>query len=210
MQWLCQRAEVTQPVDCIRSNAVCNAGGGERRQQTGDFATARKRPPKPRRLRHLLAISIGVCALNGCDRGAGDAPPVPAQPVGDMHDTMTWLLDPAADVIWDSAGFVLTADGETALAPTTEDGWARVRHSAVVVAEGGNLLLLPHLQPDPADGLGTEAWVEFAQGMTRIAVEAIAAVDAKDADALFETGGHLYNVCLACHQVYARGDEGDA
>ena len=105
---------------------------------------------------------------------------------------------------------MLTAEGETSLAPTTDEGWARVRHSAVVVAEGGNLLLLPHLLPDPADGLGTDAWVEFAHGMTRIGTEAIAAVDAKDADVLFEVGGHLYNVCLACHQVYARGDEGDA
>lgn len=127
-----------------------------------------------------------------------------------MHDTMTWFLDPAADVLWSSAGFVLTAEGETSLAPTTEEGWARVRHSAVVVAEGGNLLLLPHLLPDPAEGIGTEAWVEFAQGMTRIGMEAVAAVDAQDADALFTAGGHLYNVCLACHQVYARPEEDGA
>ena len=35
----------------------------------------------------------------------------------------------------------------------------------------------------------------------------MAAVDAKDADALFEVGGKLYNVCRACHQVYARPED---
>lgn len=62
---------------------------------------------------------------------------------------------------------------------------------------------MPHLVPE-ADA---EAWIEFSRGMTRVALEALAAVDAKDSAALFETGGHLYNVCLACHQVYARGEE---
>ena len=62
---------------------------------------------------------------------------------------------------------------------------------------------MPHLVPET----NAEAWIEFSHGMTRVAREALAAVDAKDSDALFETGGHLYNVCLACHQVYARDEE---
>ena len=151
-----------------------------------------------RRIVGALAVAI---LLSSCTREAGDE--LPVQAVGDLHDTMTWVLDPAADVIWGSAGWVLTAEGTQDLTPTTEEGWDRVRHSAAVLAESGNLLLMPHLVPE-ADG---EAWVEFSRGMTRVAQEALAAVDAKDSDALFETGGHLYNVCLACHQVYARGEE---
>lgn len=151
-----------------------------------------------RRTVGALAVAI---LLSSCTRESGDE--LPVQAVGDLHDTMTWVLDPAADVIWGSAGWVLTAEGTQDLTPTTEEGWDRVRHSAAVLAESGNLLLMPHLVPE-ADG---EAWVEFSRGMTRVAQEALAAVDAKDSDALFETGGHLYNVCLACHQVYARGEE---
>lgn len=128
---------------------------------------------------------------------------LPVQPVGDLHDTMTWVLDPAADVIWGSAGWIITAEGAQDLTPTTEEGWGQVRHSAAVVAESGNLLLMPHHLPET----DAEAWVEFSRGMTRVAQQALAAVDAQDSDALFETGGHLYNVCLACHQVYARGEE---
>ena len=139
--------------------------------------------------------------LVSCTQDAGDE--LPVQPVGDLHDTMTWVLDPAADVIWGSTGWIITAQGAQDLTPTTEEGWDKVRHSAWVVAESGNLLLMPHLLPER----DAEAWVEFARGMTRVAQQALAAVDAQDSDALFETGGNLYNVCLACHQVYARGEE---
>lgn len=148
-----------------------------------------------------VAALLAALALLSCTPEADNE--LPVQVVGDMHDTMTWVLDPAADVIWGSAGFVLTAEGERDLTPTTEDGWNRVRHSAAVVAESGNLLLMPHLAPET----NADAWNEFAHGMTRVAKEAMAAVDGKDSDALFETGGHLYNVCLACHQAYARGEE---
>lgn len=150
--------------------------------------------------RTVGAFSVAILLLS-CAPETGDD--LPVQAVGDLHDTMTWVLDPAADVIWGSAGWIITAEGTRDLAPTTDAGWDRVRHGAAVVAESGNLLLLPHLAPET----NAEAWVEFARGMTRVAREALAAVDSRDSAALFETGGHLYNVCLACHQVYARGGE---
>ena len=160
-----------------------------------------------RRTIGLSAAALAI-ALAGCDRRAESAAPAP-QPVGDLLETMNWVLDPAADAIWDGAGFVITAAGEESLAPTAEEGWAAVRHGAAVVAEGGNLLLMPHLLPAADEGPGIDAWVEYARGMTRIAEQALAAVDAQDAEALFEVGGHLYNVCLACHQAYARPEDGD-
>lgn len=154
----------------------------------------------------LAALAAGIVCC-GCE---SDAPAVAArvQPVGDVKQTMTWLLDPAADVIWGSAGFVLSVDGERNLAPTTDEEWAAVHHAAAVVAEGGNLLLLPHLLPEVSDageyGQSEAAWVEFSNGMTRVAQQAMQAAEDQDAAALFEIGGHLYNVCRACHQVFAR------
>ena len=149
----------------------------------------------------IVGAFAAAILLLSCERESVDE--LPVQAVGDLHDTMTWILDPAADVVWGSAGWIITAEGTEDLTPATDEGWDRVRHSAAVLAESGNLMLLPHLAPE-TDGA---AWVEFSRGMTRVAQQALAAVDAKDSDALFETGGHLYNVCLACHQVYARGEE---
>ncbi len=143
-----------------------------------------------------VALLLVSCAPENGDE-------LPVQPVGDLHDTMAWVLDPAADVIWGSAGWIITGEGAQDLTPTTQDAWDQVRHSAAVIAESGNLLLMPHLQPET----DAEAWVEFSRGMTRVAQQALDAVDAQDSDALFETGGDLYNVCLACHQAYARGEE---
>ena len=149
----------------------------------------------------MIAALAAAAFLASCTPDADNE--LPVQAVGDLHDTMTWVLDPAADVIWGSAGWIITAEGVHDLTPTTDEGWNRVRHGAAVVAESGNLLLMPHLMPETDAG----AWNEFARGMTRVAKEALAAVDARDSGALFETGGHLYNVCLACHQVYARGEQ---
>ena len=148
-----------------------------------------------------IVVAALAALLVSCTQETADE--LPVQAVGDLHDTMTWVLDPAADVVWGSSGWIVTAEGEHDLTPTTEEGWNQVRHSAAVLAESGNLLLMPHLVPET----NAEAWTEFSHGMTRVAQHAMAAVDAKDSAALFETGGHLYNVCLACHQVYARGEE---
>lgn len=149
----------------------------------------------------IVGAFAATIFLLSCSQETADE--LPVQVVGDLHDTMTWVLDPAADVIWGSAGWVLTAEGTQDLTPTTEEGWDQVRHSAAVLAESGNLLLMPHLVPES----DAEAWIEFSRGMTSVAQEALSAVDAKDSAALFEIGGHLYNVCLACHQAYERGEE---
>ncbi len=116
----------------------------------------------------------------------------------EMHDLMALVLDPAADIIWGSAGAVITAEGERDLAPTTVAGWDRVRQGAASVIESANLLLLPTRAVDNAD------WREFSLGLVTMGNKAMAAAEAQDADALFQAGADLYQVCVACHQQYDR------
>lgn len=115
-----------------------------------------------------------------------------------MQELMAHVLDPAADIIWASAGSIVTAEGETDLAPTDDEGWLHVENGAAAVIESANLLLLPGRAEDDAD------WREFALGMASMGRKAMAAAEAKDADALFAAGADLYQVCLACHQQYDR------
>ena len=125
--------------------------------------------------------------------------PEPAKPYvdsGDMAYFMGHLLDPAADVIWRSAGTISTLAGEEDLAPTTDEGWFQVEHSAVVITEAANLLMQPERRQSGAD------WVEYSVGLGRVGKQLIAAAEAQDKDAIFELGGELYNVCVACHQRY--------
>ena len=151
----------------------------------------------PRILRSVLALTL----LWGCDSSETPTPPTetdpaPAyRPITNVKQTMDWILDPAADVIWDSAGAIITAEGETDLAPTTDEGWELVRNSAAVAAETGNLLMMPGRAAGPD-------WVAYSEELTAAAVVAMAAADAQDADALFDAGGQLYQACRACHDQY--------
>lgn len=142
-----------------------------------------------------VALVLGFCiSLWGCSSGSEQ--PVKTQPSGSVYQMMTHYLEPAADKIWSSAGFVITVDGEVDLQPTTDEGWFAVEHAATVVAEGGNLLMLEGYAADGAD------WIEYAQGLSRAALKARAAAEQQDADALFAAGGEIYSVCRACHNRY--------
>ena len=115
---------------------------------------------------------------------------------GSTYQMMTSYLEPAADKIWGSAGLIITEDGEVDLRPTTEEGWLNVINAATVVAEGGNLLLINGYSANEAD------WAAYSKGLTLAALKARRAAESQDADALFDAGGEIYNVCRACHNRY--------
>lgn len=155
---------------------------------------------KIRQQQGLVAWGVSLFALviAGCSAGSSD---IPYAPTGSQYQFMTDYLEPASDVIWGSAGAVITVEGEVDLQPTTEEGWLEVVHAATVVAEGGNLLMMPGLSMETTD------WNEYAQGLTRAALQAKQAAQAQDADALFDAGGAIYNVCRACHNQYMAQDD---
>ena len=146
----------------------------------------------PASVRCLLAVLLGL-VLSGC--GQSEQKEVPYQFTSDVKHTMSILLEPAAEIIWDSAGTIETLEGIEDLRPTTEEGWAKVQHAATVVAETGNLLMMP------GRNRGSD-WQEISQGLITTGQAALNAAQKQDADALFEAGGQIYNVCVSCHQLY--------
>jgi hypothetical protein len=144
------------------------------------------------RRRAVVLAAVLLALLSACDRN----PPVVAfETVLDTKQLMDWIIDPNSDVIWGAAGTITTAEGVEDLAPTTQEGWDAVRNSAAMLAETGNLLKMP------GHSRG-EDWDEIAGGLTRTAVLLIDAAEQKNDQQVFDYGGQLYNVCVACHQRY--------
>ena len=114
----------------------------------------------------------------------------------EVHDLMAYVLDPAAEVIWDSAGFVITEEGETNLAPTNQEGWDKVKHGAKVISESSYLLSMPERAVDQAQ------WVALSMALKGMGEKAFKAAENEDSEALFEIGAELYQLCVACHQIY--------
>jgi len=114
----------------------------------------------------------------------------------EVHDLMAYVLDPAAEAIWDSAGFVITEEGETNLAPTNQEGWDKVKHGAKVISESSYLLSMPERAVDQAQ------WVALSMALKGMGEKAFKAAENEDSEALFEIGAELYQLCVACHQIY--------
>ena len=114
----------------------------------------------------------------------------------DVHDLMAYVLDPAAEVIWDSAGYIITEEGEFNLEPTDEEGWIKVKYGAKVISESSFLLSLPDRAVDQTQ------WIALSTMLKGIGESAFKAAENQDSEELFKIGAELYQVCVACHQAY--------
>ena len=109
---------------------------------------------------------------------------------------MQTVVDPSADVIWDSVKTIITAAGTEEIRPRTEAEWTAIRNSAVVLAESGNLMMIPARAKDGGE------WMIRAQELVAAGEAAMRAAEAKNADRLFTVGGDIYDACSHCHQKY--------
>jgi hypothetical protein len=140
----------------------------------------------------VLAVSVSVLA-SACS--SAPAPP-PFKPVADNKLLMQAVVDPMADVLWDSVKTIVTAKGTEDFRPRTEEEWTAVRNAAVALTESGNLLMLV---PRAKDG---GEWMKRSQELINTGEAAIRAIDAKNAERLFTVGGDIYEACSNCHRQY--------
>ena len=140
----------------------------------------------------LAALCLAGCGGVPADRGsAGIAPEL------QLKQLMEWVIDPAADVLWDSVKSISNEQGTREIAPRTQEEWDAVRNAAAALIEAGVSLT--------AEGRprGGEDWVRAVRGMTGAARAAFDAAQAKNAAAVFDAGGRLYNACAGCHRQFA-------
>jgi hypothetical protein len=104
-----------------------------------------------------------------------------------MKQIMLDLIHPASNDIL----LVVNRGG-----PKDERDWAAVRHSALTLAESGNLLLRRAPTHDMAE------WAKAARLLADAGAAAYKAAQAKDAAALAAVAAPLDQSCTACHKQY--------
>lgn len=146
----------------------------------------------------LTIVLASTFFIVGC--GSEDMGP-PLNPVADVSQLMTMILDPAADAVWDSVGTVITAEGRDYWEPETDEEWATVANGAMTLIEGANLLMIGERARDQ------DGWMQLSRSMADAGMLMHDAAEARDADLVFELGEAVYRTCDSCHNLYWVGDE---
>jgi len=142
-------------------------------------------------------------------------------PTAAIEEVMRYVIDPAADSIWNAVVVEVTAEGTRERVPSTDEEWAALRGHALTLIEGTNLLLMENrrvaaagsrsempgvdLEPEQIEALlaaDRSAWNAFVGGLYETGLTVLAAVDAKDPDALLVSGDALDLACENCHTTY--------
>lgn len=169
-------------------------------------------------------VLISACQKPAETTAAAPAPsPPPPEyvPTATVKDLMQSVVDPNADVVWLAVTTVQSAKGTDETRPKNDEEWTKVRHGAIALTEASNLLLVPgrhvarpgeksetpgvELEPSEMETLINKdpaAWRKRAHGLHEAGLAALQAIDAKDADKLFEVGEQIERACEACHSQY--------
>lgn len=139
----------------------------------------------------LVLLSITSC---NSQPSAGALPPFDT--TLSVKELMASILDPNADVVWESVGTIVTKEGEFEKAPQTDEEWNEIRAAAVTLVESGNLLLLPTRTGGNTD------WVTRTQAMIAQSKLMVKAIDERNKEAVFNVGADLYDSCVACHKQF--------
>ncbi|HWE53358.1 MAG TPA: hypothetical protein VG273_26430 [Bryobacteraceae bacterium] len=141
---------------------------------------------------------IGLILLAGA--ALAQAPPAPgpetaAKPaapasnyrnVGNMSRLMIDIIYPTSDAI-----FYVDRDE-----PKTDLQWNTLASNALILAESGNLLMMPGRARDQ------ENWITDSKLMTDAGAAAYKAARAKDIEGVRAVNDKLYQSCVACHTQY--------
>jgi len=180
-------------------------------------------------MRTPIVVCLAAAAL------ACEAPPPPPEaaagppyaPIVSIEEVMRYMIDPAADALWESVVTEVTDSGVHEVKPESDEDWERLRGAAVTLSEATNLLLMENrrvaaegsvselpgvdLEPEQIEALLAEnrqAWTQFVQGLQASGLTILEAIDAQDVDALLVAGDGLDLACENCHQRFWYPDLG--
>ena len=174
---------------------------------------------------HWLALAgVSLLVAAACSAPA-PAPAAKKEPpfrkTATIKDIMDSMVDPSADFLWESVATIVTRKGTEERRPRTDDEWKAVRRAAITLVEATNLLIMDgravakpgEKSENPGIELSPEAirrvmdddpdtLIKLAGALHDAGMKAMAAIDAKNADALSDAGEVIDNACETCHLKY--------
>lgn len=125
-----------------------------------------------------------VGAAEAGDKAAG----VPVEP--DMHEFMEYVFQPTYKRL----------KAEMASEPDGNAGWKAIKSDALILAEGGNLLLIRQPDEDRKD------WMRHSVEVRDLGGQLYRAAKSKDYTAARRHYEAMLTKCNACHQQFAGGE----
>ena len=175
----------------------------------------------------LCVAGGALLVAAACTSSAPVAPPTPAAPPVDFRltatikDMMDSVVDPSADYLWESVATIVTKAGTEERRPRTDEQWKEVRRRAIALIEAPNLLIMEgrkvakpgEKSENPGIELGPEeiqavidgdrlTFMQRAHALQDAGLKALAAIDAKNVDALSDAGEAIDEACEQCHLKY--------
>jgi len=169
----------------------------------------------------LILTGAAFLACNSCARQPETQSQAEYRTTATIKDIMDSMVDPSADFIWEAVATVVSAKGVEEKAPHTDEEWRDVRRRAITLLEATNLLQIPgrhvakpgekaddpkvELAPEQIDEMINKdraSWIKYAHALHDATMEALKAVEAKDAEKLLDVGNGIDEACEKCHLQY--------
>jgi len=135
----------------------------------------------------VLAAAGVLSALPG--RAAGDTP---SQTLT-IREIMESVITPASDTLWGVED------------PQGDDEWRVLEHAAIATIAASSLVAQGGAGPEDNAWASKPEWLAFNDVMLKAAQDALAAIRARDLDALFAANDALYPPCEGCHVAFNPG-----
>jgi hypothetical protein len=172
------------------------------------------------------AIGAQAPAKPAAARPAAAAPRLAFRPAATVKDIMDSIVIPASEAVFGAVSSEAGPNGDVEKVPKNDAEWQAVRRQAMMLIEGGNLLMIEgrhvapasaksehpgvELEPAQMDALVAKnkaAFTKAASGLIDTALVALKAIDAKNPMALSDAGGDIDEACENCHTQFWYPDE---
>jgi cytochrome c556 len=177
----------------------------------------------------LIPGTILLCAAGLIAQTTKPVPPRPRaaraqsayKPTATVKDLMDYIVIPSSEALFNAVGTTTGPNGDVVKEPKSDADWAAVRERAILLAEAGNLLMVPgrhiagpndksnnpgsELEPSQMEALVTKDRAGFAkkaQELIDASMIALKAIDARNAEALSNAGGEIDAACESCHLTF--------